>query len=711
MEKNLPLILIVDDKSENIIVLENLLEDFDVRLFSAQSGNEALELCLQHDFSLIMMDVSMPEMDGFEASKLIQTRRDVPIIFITAFAKDWSSELKGYESGAIDYITKPIDPVIIKSKVKILLELNYKSKELLRISEKLSSINSSLLNEIVERKLAQEKVRKFSLAIEQSPVSILITDIEGNIEYINSKFCHVTGYSHNEVMGKNPRFLKSGKMPQEGYKHLWQKISKGDTWTGELLNKKKDGGLIWERTKITPIKDGKDQITHYLGVYEDITEEKAQEEKLLRMAYFDELTGLPSRSMHLARLAHEISRTKRTENKVALFFIDLDGFKNINDIYGHSLGDQLLISVAERMKEATRISDNITRIGGDEFCVIISDVQVPMEVETAAKRIIKAFAEPFQIEHKKISITCSIGIALYPDDAEDPEDLYSKADTAMYKVKNSGRNHYQYFTQEMNIALKKRYQYESALSTALKNNELRMVYQPIVELALQKVIGFEALLRWEHPSFGNVPPEQFIKIAEEMGLINPIGEWVIETSCKAIANIREQTGYPYSLSVNVSAHQFHTGTLCAAIESALKRNKLDSKTLQLELTENIIIQSRSGVLKELEKIQSLGVKLCIDDFGTGYSSLAYLIKYYFDFVKIDKMFIMDYKKGEKHESLLNAIIGMANGMKIQLIAEGIETKEQQNYLIERNCTFGQGFYLSRPMEYENVLKFKGVDNN
>lgn len=702
MKTEVAKILIVDDKPENLLVLESLLSEFHLRLYRAQSGNRALELCLEHDFALILMDVSMPEMDGFETARLIRSRTPVPIIFITAFAKDLKSKLQGYQSGAIDYIIKPIEPEILKSKVRLFLDLDYKTRELLRISEELSSINDSLVREVQERKLAQEKIRKFSLAIEQSPVSIVITDINANIEYVNPQFCKVTGYTHKELIGQKPDILKSGRTSDEEYKRLWSLISNGKTWQGEFLNKKKNGETFWEKALISPVKNSEGKVTHYLGIKQDITLEKKQQEKLIKLAYYDDLTGLPSRALHLARLAHEISRAKRERSKVALLFIDLDGFKNINDTYGHSTGDDLLVEVADRMKKAVRIPDNITRIGGDEFSIIVTDFSSTKQLEKMASRLLHCFSKPFLINGKKLSVTSSIGIALYPDDAVEPEELYSRADIAMYKVKNAGRNHYAYFTKEMNIILKQRFLYETSLSSALANKEFYLAYQPVVDLKSRQIAGFEALLRWENPRMGKVPPGQFITVAEEMGLISTIGEWILETGIAAISELRKEKRKPFYLTINISAHQLHSGKLSKALKRLLKKYNLEPDALKLELTENIILQERPEILKEMLEIGKTGVELCIDDFGTGYSSLAYLSKYNFDYVKIDKIFVENFTKNSKNKSLLHAIIGMAQGLHIKLIAEGIETRQQLDFLIENGCQFGQGYYFYKPMQYERV---------
>ncbi|AUC60430.1 diguanylate cyclase/phosphodiesterase with PAS/PAC sensor(s) [Cyanobacterium sp. HL-69] len=563
--------------------------------------------------------------------------------------------------------------------------------------------------DVTHTKKIEEQLTFLHQASEQSPASIIITDNTGEIQYVNSKFERVTGYSREEVIGKNPRILKSGETSKQEYQKIWQTISSGKEWHGEFHNRKKNGELFWEIASISPIKDEYGIITHYVAVKEDITEKKHQEELLSHQANYDYLTELPNRLLGMERLKQEISKAYRDKLSVALIFLDLDNFKNINDTLGHQYGDELLVVVAQRLRGCLRESDTVARLGGDEFLIIVSSLSSPAQGEIIASKLLYAMRKPFTIAGEKRFVSASIGVTFYPQDGDTIQNLIKNADLAMYAAKKKGRNNFKFFDAHMNNVAQKKMLQETYLRKALKNNELSLVYQPIFEIKTNRIIGVESLTRWHNNILGDVSPVEFIHIAEETGLIIDLGKWLLETVCKQLSIWQKQGIYIYA-SINLSPRQFRDTHLLEVILETTTKYQIQPKYLKLEITEQVLLEDIPTIKELLFHFNSLGFELYLDDFGTGYSSLSYLRKYPFQLIKIDRSFVSDIEKSEKNKALIKTIISMAYNLNLSVIAEGIETFNQLRFLESENCIAGQGYLFSRPLEAEKLLDFiSGVE--
>jgi diguanylate cyclase (GGDEF)-like protein/PAS domain S-box-containing protein len=528
------------------------------------------------------------------------------------------------------------------------------------------------LTDITNLKEAQEKVKILSRASEQSPAMILITDAQGSIEYVNAKFEQITGYTLGEVRGKNPRILQSGETERQVYRHLWETITSGQEWRGELSNKKKNGEIYWQQLLISSIKDDEDQITHFLAIQEDITERKKNEALLAYQANYDSLTHLPNRVLALEKLCQAIRKAQLERTLVALMFVDLDHFKDVNDTLGHEYGDQLLQIVARRLQNCLRKSDTVARLGGDEFLIIVTDLTQQTEAQAIAEKVLVVLESSFSLQGEEVCISASIGITIYPSDGAEPSLLMRNADTAMYRAKHSGRNGFQFYTHGMNEASQQRVTLESHLRHALPNHELSIYYQPLVELTTVKILGVEALMRWHHPKLGHISPNQFIPVAEQTGLITSLGAWILNQACLDIMQLQRQ-GFPLWIAVNLSPRQFRDSQFLEIIAHAINNSGINTEYLELEITEDLLIEKISGAENLINSLHSQKIRLILDDFGTGYSSLSYLRKYHFNGLKIDRSFIADIPNNAEAVSIVRTILAMAQGLGLKSIAEGVET--------------------------------------
>lgn len=553
------------------------------------------------------------------------------------------------------------------------------------------------LIDITSLKQAQEKLQILYQASEQSPASIVITDAEGNIEYVNPKFEKVTGYSAEEVKGKNPRILKSGHTSDQEYKTMWEKISSGQEWYGEFKNKRKNGHLFWEYASISPIKNLEGQITHFVAVKEDITQRKQNEALLEYQANYDILTALPNRILARDRLQQAITQAEQKNNQVAILLLDLDHFKQINESLGHELGDELLQEVAQRLLLCLQKSDTLARLGGDEFLILLPNVESLYDPEKIAHNILQVFKTPFHIQGEEIFISVSIGITLYPDDGLDAIMLMKNADSAMYEAKNEGRNTFKFFTPKINQQVQTRNLVQKYLRHAISQNELYMVYQPFIDLKSGSVVGAEALMRWSNPELGAVRPDQFIPIAEETGLIVELGAWALDQACAEVAQWQEFHDAHLWVAVNLSPREFRESNFVNEILGTIKRHQISTDCLELEITERLLMEDIPDAKALIEQLHDRQIRLAIDDFGTGYSSLSTLKRYPFQVLKIDRSFISEIPEDPEAVSLVKTILGMAQSLGLKSIAEGIETAEQQAFLQSLGCDYGQGYYFSKPL--------------
>ena len=567
--------------------------------------------------------------------------------------------------------------------------------------------------DITARMRAEDDVRKLSLAVEQSPASVMITDVTGVIEYVNPKFVDVTGYSAEEVLGKSARILNSGYTSSEYYRELWETVLAGHEWRGEFHNKKKNGENYWEYASVSPIKDSNGKITHFLAVKEDITVRKQHEEQLLRQANYDGVTDLPNRVLGLDRLTQALARSHRNGTTVALMFIDLDRFKNVNDTLGHLAGDQLLKEAGLRFRECVREGDTVARMGGDEFTIILPDLPTPNSAEFVAEKIHNGFVQPFFIEGQELFITASIGITIYPMDAEAPHALMQNADSAMYRAKALGKNRTQFFTRELNEHALERVKIENHLRRAIERNEFTLNYQPIVELKSGRLVGAEALLRWQNDELGSVPPSRFIPLAEDAGLISSIGEWVLEDVCRQHAEWRGKSGPPIRISVNVSSRQFREGALVDTLKRSAGEQGVPWDDLELEITEGLLMDDLPESKATFRELIEMGIRFSLDDFGTGYSSLNYLKRFPVRSLKIDRSFIQGVIDIPDDAVLVQAIINMAHSMNLEVVAEGVETREQLDFVRRNGCDLVQGYFFSKPLPpdqfFELMTDWRGAE--
>ena len=691
---------------------------------------------------------------------------------------------------------------------------------------------ATISRDITLRKRSEEQLRLQSTALESAANGIVITDRVGTIIWVNDAVTTMTGYSKEELLGKNPRVLKSGNQPESYYADLWSTISSGKVWHGEVVNKRKDGTTYAEEMTITPItqQGGDTTTTHFIaikqditgrkqaeellrqreamlnatgemakiggweldlstneltwtrevyrihevdegfvpnveraiefytpecrplieqavkgaieygepfdlelqietaknkrlwvkalgqsrtlnagtrtlfGTFQDITERKQSEEHVQYLAYYDALTGLPNRTLLADRLLKALATASRQKDKVALLFLDLDRFKSINDSFGHTFGDLVLQDVATRLEGRTRKQDTVARLGGDEFLIVLNSVKDISDVAVAAKRFMDAMAAEFVVQGHSLGITCSLGVSIFPEHGTDVESLLKHADAAMYSAKENGRNSFQFFSEEMTAQVVERLTLENSLRPALEKKQLFLVYQPQMDLATGKIIGLEALLRWQHPELGLVPPDKFIRIAENSGLILPIGEWVLRTACSQARKWQDE-GFPaVRVAVNVSAVQFRQPDFCAIVSRVLHETGLAPQYLELELTESLLLSSADMTLPVIHELSALGVTLAIDDFGTGYSNFGYLRQFRVSRLKIDRSFINNVAVDPDDAAIANAIISMAKSMSLKVIAEGVENEAQMSFLRVHLCDEIQGYYFSKPLTVDKVAE-------
>ncbi|MFZ5967848.1 MAG: EAL domain-containing protein [Bacillota bacterium] len=565
------------------------------------------------------------------------------------------------------------------------------------------SIIGSLID-ISERVKNHEKLRMANEIFENTIEGIVVTDIKGNIHWVNPAFSKITGYTLEEVLGKNPRILKSDRHDDAFYRNLWSTLRRTGQWKGEIWNRRKNGEVYPEWMTISTIKNDFEEPVRYISVFNDITERILKEEHIKYQAYHDALTGLPNRLLVNDRLEVALTHAQRNKEQIAVMFIDLDRFKNINDTLGHAMGDMLLKEVAQRLVQCVRKGDTVARLGGDEFIIILENIKHVEYVVDIVQKIFTSLSHSYLLKDHEIFVTGSIGISIFPMDGEDVDTLIKHADTAMYRAKEQGRNTYQLFTSSMNERAMERLSLENDLRKAIIKNEFLVYYQPQMEIKTGNIIGAEALIRWMHPTMGLVPPGQFIPIAEETGLIEQIGEWVLMEACCQMKAWHNQGFGDMKISVNLSMRQFHQGDLVEKVNAALKNAKLAPKYLDLEITESCAMQDPDFTISVISQLRAQGVTFSIDDFGTGYSSLALLKAFPIHKLKIDKSFIHDIDEVSENLAIVLAIIDMAHRLKLRITAEGVETEKQLELLRIHLCDEVQGYLLSPPLKPEDFEK-------
>ncbi|SIT36016.1 Diguanylate cyclase/phosphodiesterase with PAS/PAC sensor(S) [Paraburkholderia ribeironis] len=559
--------------------------------------------------------------------------------------------------------------------------------------------------DITERKRADLALRLQSRALDASVNAILITapSPTGNlIEYVNPAFMRITGYDPAEVIGQDCRVLQRDDRDQEGVALIREALAANREVSAVVRNYRKDGALFWNQLFIAPVPNAEGMITHHIGVINDVTDLIRYQEQLEYQANYDGLTRLPNRNLLRDRLEHALVVAQRHHSGVAVVFLDLDGFKNVNDSLGHSVGDRLLEVVAERLARCSRTSDTVARHGGDEFVIVMTDTVDEQSLIAWMERVRSSIAEPVWLDGTELYVGCSMGASLFPQDGDDAETLMKKADLAMYRAKDMGRNTFQFYQPEMNASAGARLNLERRLRRALRDQEFLLHYQPQVDIGSGQIVGIEALVRWRDPEVGLVLPSSFIPVAEECGLIGPLSEWVLREACRQNKAWQDEGLPPARVSVNLSARVFQQRDIAKLVMQVLAETGLEAKYLELELTESTIMRNAEEAVSMLNELHALGIGLAIDDFGTGYSSLSYLKRFPVDRLKIDRSFVSDIGVSGDDETITSAIIALAHSLKLQVIAEGVETSAQLDFLKQRACDEMQGFYFAKPLSTDAI---------
>ena len=559
------------------------------------------------------------------------------------------------------------------------------------------------VKDISDLRSQQLQLKMLSSAVEQSGSMVMITNQHADIEYVNPKFCEVTGYDKEEVIGKNASILRSENMEAGELTDLWAAITTGEDWHGEVNTQKKNGELFWSLMSVSAITNERGQISHYVTVSEDVSQLKEARMKMEELAYVDSLTGLANRVLFRDRLEQVLKAVQRSQTQAALLFLDLDQFKRINDSLGHDVGDALLMKVAERLRQCVRHQDTVARMGGDEFVILLTDIDGMSGASSVARKILDAMSKPNKLLKHEIIITPSIGITLAPDDSLNADILLKNADLAMYRAKSQGRNNYQFFTEEMNAQILDHLIIENQLRKAIENDELFLAFQPQRSLETGQLVSVETLVRWQHPEKGLLTPDQFIPVAEIAGLMSPLGEWVLRNACKKWRQLELSGMPPVKIAVNLSTRQFRDPNLINMIQNILNETGFKPIQLELEITETTLMEHIDHAVGVLDHLKALGIAISIDDFGTGYSSLNYLKRLPIDSLKIDQAFISDIPSDKDDMEIAAAVIAMAHKLKLKVVAEGIESREQWEFLKNNHCDLGQGYMIGKPMSAQSIL--------
>ena len=673
-------VLIVDDEPGQLDSLKELMSLSGYEATTAGSGNEAIRLLAEHRFDTILLDLSMSDGDGFSVIEYVVTNDIHTKVIVVSGNTDFDSTRNALRKGAYDFLRKPYVPDELLSTVK-----NATHKKQLELT-----------NETIHQKLEEsEHLHRF--IVDHSPDIVFMLDRDGNFTFLNDTVYQTLGFDKNELIGRHYSQLVSGTSRDRAkYVFTERRADHRKSRNVELKLKCKDDSehRYFDTTSMSVELDSQGLQGTY-GVARDITDRKQAQELINFQAYHDMLTRLPNRVLMEDRLKLAVTHATRNGQKLAVMFLDLDRFKWVNDTLGHTMGDRLLQEVSKRLEGCLRKGDTLARFGGDEFALILPNVNHEQDAVIIAEKILNSLKEPFSVDDHELYVTSSIGIAMYPDAGPSIEGLIASADLAMYSVKERGKNSYEFFDPAMNEASNARLMIERELRKALTTDDIKVCYQPQVAADSEKLVGFEALIRWEHPVNGLIFPGDFIPIAEETGLIIELGRYVLFRVCSDLQRWRAEGIDNVRVSINCSGLQVDQDSFVDEIRDALAQHDLPGECLEVEITENVIMNDMSKVIQKLRLLADLNIKIAVDDFGTGYSSLSYLQQFPINTLKIDKSFVSAINVSEEATSIVDAIVAMAKGLKLDLIAEGVETDPQLEYLRQLGCEVIQGYLFGK----------------
>ena len=684
-------LLVVDDREENLVAMEALLGDGDWNVRTVDSGEAALRCMMDEDVGLVLLDVQMPKMDGFEVARLMRGSphtRYTPIIFLSAIAHTEDSVLQGYAIGAVDFILKPFDPKVLKHKIGVLLEQERHRHELQLLTQQLDSeraFNASVLDNASE--------------------GILVIDQDGIIRFANPAMAQMLHGEVADLQGSRLlSYLHAPAVPAD-----WQDTEFYRHWRAGQTYRMHDAVLATLSGGYLPVALSCSPLPQYQNsmvlIALDMSVVRNLHAQLESQAVTDALTGLHNRRGFNQALENALSRIDRSGKRMAVLYLDLDGFKRINDSLGHAAGDQVLRRVAEQLKTCLRPYDVLARMGGDEFTALLDSLDHPEDAARVAEKLIELVSVRHRVDGVEFTLGASVGIACYPECGQTVDGLLRSADMAMYEAKRAGRQQYRFFSPEMNGRARSRLMLEESLRTAIEQDDFVLVYQPQIDLDSGRLRGFEALLRWEHRVAGTISPGVFIPLLEETRLINRLGEWIFEQGVRQCRAWQTQFGERLLLSLNVSPVQFGMPQLVEDLRRVLERQQLQPSQLEVEVTESALMQDLDTTREQLRQLRELGVRIAIDDFGTGYSSLAYLRHFELDTLKIDRLFIASMLESPKDAAIVSTIIDLAHHLGLEVIAEGVETVAQRDWLIAHRCSTMQGFLVAPGLKAEQAGVF------
>ncbi len=703
-QSNQPVVLLIDDDQTVHLWASRNLPGAGFKLISCFNGEEGVKAFKEDTPNIVIVDIEMPVMDGFETCieiRRLSTGKNVPLVMMTV-TEDPQRIAQAYCLGATDFVVKPFNWKILAQRLHFMVKAN---NNLLKLSQS----EHRLLR---AKKMA--RLGDWEWQINQETVSwsdeiYSMAELDSN--HFNPDTQNFKDFIHPDDLPKVELHITDAI-----------KTKKSANIEFRIISASKQVRFVSQH--VEAIENHKAQLTSLIGTVQDITEFKEQEEKIRHLAYYDGVTQLPNRMFFIKFLAKALELAQRNKHNFAILFMDLDGFKGINDTYGHQAGDQLLLEISKRLTKGLRSSDlasrffeqvshkvDVARLGGDEFIILLNDLSRPEDAAVVAERIQGWVSEPVALGERMAYIGASMGIAVYPDDGMDSETLLKNADIAMYHAKKMGKGHYQFFHESMAIKAKKRLEIETHMYNAVANNELRLYYQPVVDINTGRLIGAEALLRWQNPHLGFLPPNDFIPLAEDNGTINQFGEWVIREACRQYKDWQQQGLGDLTIAVNLSSLQFNQSSFIPMVAGIIKEFDVNPAFLTFELTESMIMADNEKMLEKLNKLKGLGIKLALDDFGTGYSSLRYLNRFPLDSLKIDRSFVKELPESTDASAIVSAILALAKVLNLKTVAEGVETQQQKAFLQNTTCNAVQGFYYSKPMPVNEFQQYWQQTNN